>query len=50
MQLLTVVATEKMKRKNLIMSGDDAGYDDYDFEAEDDDDDFFLDDGEDDDE
>ena len=30
------------------MSGDDAGYDDYDFEAEDDDDDFFLDDGEDD--
>lgn len=42
------MATEKMKRKNLAMSIDDAGYDDYDFEGDDDDDGFFVDEGDDD--
>ena len=49
--LLCCMATEKMKRKNLVMSADDTGYDDYDFEGDDDDDDgFFVDEGDEDDE
>lgn len=44
------VQIEKMKRKNLVMSADDTGYDDYDFEGDDDDDGFFVDEGDEDDE